>query len=89
MRCGAKKEFILSEVFLTLNESILHSAALFEHNEIDWVTHVSQSIGHASSTVTKPILFSDITEYLSQPVLRKQGNSLLGTRFPSLNRADS
>ncbi len=89
LRCGAEKEFILSEVFLALNESILHSAALLEHNEIDWATHVSQSIHCASSMVTRPILFSEITQYLSQPVLRKQGNSLLGTRFPSLNRADS
>jgi len=89
LRCGAEKEFILSDVFFNLNESILHSAALLEHNEIDWSTHISQSIHHANPWVTRPILFSEINEYLSQPILRKQGNSLLGTRFPSLNRADS
>ena len=89
LRCGAEKEFILSEGFFKLNESILHSAALLEHNQIDWYNHVSQSIEYARPSVTRPILFSEISEYLSQPVLRKQGNSLLGTRFPSLNRADS
>lgn len=88
-RSGASISYLLSEVYFSINESILHSAALLEHQQIDWVTHIDQCIAIVSPHITRPSLFEELKQYLMAHKPTKTEGSRLGTDFPSLNRADS
>jgi len=88
-RSGASISFLLSEVFFSINESILHSAALLEHQQIEWTTHIEQCIAIVSPHVTRASLFEELKQYLLAHKPIKTKDSKLGTDFPSLNRADS
>lgn len=88
-RSSAPKELVLSNDFLTINEDILHSAALLEHQHISWQAHVQQLRKKITPLVKNQMLFEDLCLYLDQETPRKRTGSLLGTEFPSLNRADS
>jgi hypothetical protein len=88
-RSGAELSFLLDDVFFAINESILHSAALLEHQLIDWSTHIHQCLQIIAPHVKHVSLFEELKKYLlnSKPI--KTDRSRLGTDFPSLNRADS
>ncbi len=88
-RSGAETSFLLSEVFLTINESILHSAALLEHQQVDWNAHVRQCIEIVKPHVQHFSLFEELQKYLLKNKPIKTEGCRLGTDFPSLNRADS
>lgn len=88
-RSGASISFLLSEVYFSINESILHSAALLEHRQIEWTTHIEQCIAIVSPHVTRASLFEELKQYLLAHKPIKTKDSRLGTDFPSLNRADS
>ena len=88
-RCGADKAVILSNDFISVNEKILHSAALLEHQMIGWQKHTSELIDGMSPHVKNHTLFESLRKYLEQPSPQKIMGSLLGTNFPSLNRADT
>lgn len=88
-RSGASISFLLSDVYFSVNESILHSAALLEHRQIDWATHIEQCIAIVSPRVTRVSLFEELKQYLLAHKPVKSQGSRLGTDFPSLNRADS
>ena len=88
-RSGAELSFLLNEVFFSINESILHSAALLEHQQIDWSTHVHQCLQVVMQHVQDISLFEELQKYLLNHKPIKTEGSRLGTDFPSLNRADS
>ena len=87
-RIGADKNSLLAEDQLKTAEKILHSAALLEHTHINWQEHiqqVSKILPHSSSISAN----AELVDYL-QGGLKPQKQGLeLGTKFPSLNRADS
>ena len=43
-RSGADVAFLLSDIYFSINEKILHSAALLEHNKINWHTHIGRQL---------------------------------------------
>jgi hypothetical protein len=88
-RSGAELSFLLGEVFFAINESILHSAALLEHQQIDWTTHIHQCLQVVTPHVQDVSLFEELKKYLLNNKPTKTEGSRLGTDFPSLNRADS
>jgi hypothetical protein len=88
-RSGASISFLLDEVYFSINESILHSAALLEHQQIDWATHIEQCITIVTPYVSRTLLFEELKQYLLSHKPIKAMGSRLGTDFPSLNRADS
>jgi hypothetical protein len=88
-RSGAELSFLLGEVFFEINESILHSAALLEHQQIDWTTHIHQCLQVVTPHVQDVSLFEELKKYLLNNKPIKTDGSRLGTDFPSLNRADS
>lgn len=88
-RSGASVSSLLSESFFAINESILHSAALLEHQQIDWSLHIQECIYAVAPHVTRVNLFEELKQYLLAQKPVKTTASRLGTDFPSLNRADS
>lgn len=88
-RSGAEISFLLDELFFSINESILHSAALLEHQQIDWSTHIHQCLQVVTPHVQHLSFFEELKQYLLNNKPIKIGKSRLGTEFPSLNRADS
>jgi hypothetical protein len=88
-RCGAEKKLILSNDFISINEKILHSAALLEHQQISWQEHARQLNEDLRPHAKNPSLFDALSKYLGQPAPQKMSGSPLGTNFPSLNRADT
>jgi hypothetical protein len=88
-RSGAELSFLLDKVFFAINESILHSAALLEHQQIDWTTHIHQCLQVVAPHVQHVSLFEELQKYLLNNKPIKTEGSKLGTDFPSLNRADS
>ena len=88
-RAGVDLAFLLSENFLKTNESILHSAALLEHQKIDWQTHIEESIAIIDPYVQQVELYIELKAYLRSNKPVKSNLTRLGTPFPSLNRADS
>ncbi len=89
LRCGVKKDFLLSNDFLKFSESILHSAACLEHQQLDWRGHVDEVISIMLPNVQNKALYQDLKEYLLLVPSNAKTNSIFGTPFPSLNRADS
>lgn len=88
LRLGADKSTILSEEQFKLNEIILHQAARFEHAQISWLEQVKEILLQAAPYVKQHTFFSQLQNYLLQPVPMPLAGSNLGTPFPSLNRAD-
>lgn len=88
-RSGVSTHFLISDHFFSIQESILHSAALLEHQQINWATHVEQCINIVSPKVIRADLFDDLKSYLLAHKPIKTIDSRFGTDFPSLNRADS
>ena len=88
-RANASVSYLLSGTYFSINESILHSAALLEYKQIDWAKHIEECILIVAPYVTREKLFEELKQYLlAQKPIRSQ-HSRLGTDFPSLNRADS
>jgi hypothetical protein len=88
-RCGADRQQLLGEDFLQVSESILHSAALLEHKQLDWEAHVAEVIALVAPGVIDRKLFEELKAYAGKSHPLKTGDERLGTSFPSLNRADS
>ena len=88
-RSGADVAFLLSDIYFSINEKILHSAALLEHNKINWHTHIEQAIDIVAPHVYRKSLFEELGKYLQLQKPIKRDGSRLGTCFASLNRADS
>jgi hypothetical protein len=88
-RCGADRQQLISEDFLQLSEAILHSAALLEHQQLDWAAHVTEVIALVAPSVVDQKLFEELKTYAGSSHPLKKGDTRLGTVFPSLNRADS
>ena len=88
-RSGVSTTNLLSEKFLSINESILHSAALLEHKQISWEKHIEDCVEIIKPNVVKGELFKELKDYLFTEKPVKSKVSRWGTEFPSLNRADS
>lgn len=88
-RSGVSIGFLISEEFFSIQESILHSAALLEHQQINWATHIDQCIKIVTPKVNRNDLFDALKNYLLAQKPTKTIDSRFGTDFPSLNRADS
>ena len=88
-RSGAPLEELLSENFIKNCEAILHSAALQEYGEISWRQHIEQVIDVVNENVVRSSLFDTLISYALHEKPLKKDNSIFGTEFPSLNRADS
>jgi hypothetical protein len=89
LRCGAEKQELMSEKQLQLQEAILHSAAKLEHKTIDWQTHIQEAIQAVAPHVSRKPFNDELIAYLNGPVPVRHPGSRFGTRFASLNRADS
>ena len=88
-RSGVPMDTLLSDAFIQTSESILHSAALHEYEEITWMQHVQQVIGLVEDRVTNRSFFDQLSSYTLQAFPTKLTSLPFGTPFPSLNRADS
>lgn len=88
-RANASVSYLLSDAYFSINESILHSAALLEHKQIDWAKHIEECILIVAPYITREKLFEELKQYLLAQKPIKSQQSRLGTDFPSLNRADS
>ena len=88
-RCGADRQQLISQDFLQLSESILHSAALLEYKQLGWEEHIAEVIALVTPRVVDHKLFEELKAYAGKMHPIKTGDERLGTAFPSLNRADS
>jgi hypothetical protein len=88
-RCGADKEYLLSDEYFYISENILHNAALLEHEIVTWEQHVQDIFDFIIPYIKRPELFTQLKGYFAYPILKKDKNSFFGTDFPSLNRADT
>jgi hypothetical protein len=87
-RAGVNKLDLLNEQQLQVNEKILHCAALLEHGKISWQQNVAQVMSSVVPHPSSISLYEEIKSYLSGST-RPVKTGRLGTRFPSLNRADT
>jgi hypothetical protein len=88
-RSGVPLDELLSEHFIMGCEGILHSAALQEYGEVTWQQHIEQVIEVIKGNVVRPSLLDALISYALNEKPLKKDNSIFGTEFPSLNRADS
>jgi hypothetical protein len=88
-RCGADRQQLISQDFLQLSESMLHSAALLEYKQLGWEEHIAEVIALVTPRVVDHKLFEELKAYAGKMHPIKTGDERLGTAFPSLNRADS
>lgn len=89
LRCGANKQDLMSEKQLQLQEAIFHSAAKLEHKQIDWQSHIQETIQAVAPHVSRESFYNELIGYLDHPVPNRNPGGRFGTRFSSLNRADS
>jgi hypothetical protein len=87
-RAGASLSMLLSDEQLNDAEKILHSAALLEHKQISWKEHIQQA-SMIQPHVSSNSLHAELIKYLHVRSEYKTQGFQLGTKFPSLNRADS
>lgn len=88
-RSGASLDELLHESFIQKSESILHSAALHEYEEITWMQHVGQVIDIVKDKVVDENFFQQLSTYAMQEHPNKIPTLPFGSDFLSLNRADS
>jgi hypothetical protein len=86
-RLGLEKRHLLSEDHITLMESILHSAAKLEYNEINYDQHIDECIILTKDRCNNPSLLDDLIYYFTGK--GKKASIPLGYPFKSLKRADS
>lgn len=86
-RIGIPKKELLSENHVLLMEAIMHSAAKQEAGEITFREHIGECIDVAEKSSRNPDFLDQIKQYFNRsdaaPTIK------FGTRFPSLNRADT
>ncbi len=87
-RLGLNKEHLLSENTFDVAEAILHSAALLEYKKIGWQEHIQQLKEALYGRVLNDVLYKALLDYLDVPE-KPSAYGIFGTKFPSLNRADS
>jgi hypothetical protein len=87
LRSGISKEVLLDESFVHVCEQILHSAAVYESEDLDFVAHIENCREILDGKVKDPELFDDLCEYFSQGELRPY--KYLGTTSKALNRGDT
>ena len=88
-RSGASLDELLGDSFIQNSESILHSAALHEYEEITWMQHVGQVMDAIKDRVVHKDFFQQLSTYALQEKPSKVASLPFGSEFPSLNRADS
>ena len=88
-RAGLQKNEILTEEQLQFSEKILHSAALLEHGKISWNENVDQVLSAVVPHPNSISLFNELKNYLGKDPRPVNIGGRLGTKFPSLNRADT
>lgn len=86
-RLGLPKEQLLSEPHLQLLEAILHSAAKLEAKKIDFKEHIAECIARTEPVNKNPEFLQDLRYYFGGE--NQKSMVSLGTRYPSLNRADA
>lgn len=88
LRAGADKSTLLAEAQLKTSEEILHSAALLEHKQINWIEHIEQ-VSKIQPHPASRTVHAELVKYLQEGSNSATNGLKLGTKFPSLNRADS
>lgn len=88
-RAGLTNHDLLTEKQMKVNEKILHAAALLEHGKISWQQNVEQVLSAVIPHPSAVSLYEEIKAYLSASAKPINNGGRLGTRFPSLNRADT
>lgn len=86
-RCGIPMSELLSEAYLRMAESILDSAARLEAGSLDGSGHVEECLALPGRDCPNPGLLADLGHYLRGQASR--ASIPLGSRYPSLNRADT
>lgn len=87
LKQGVPRQQVLSEPFVQAAEQILHSAAAWEHNQIDRNTHIQDCKSLVEPLQQQPDLFAKLNVYFQQEILKPLDG--LGTISPALNRGDS
>lgn len=88
LRHGVPKDMLLHEKTFFVAEQILHAAALLEYEQCTWHEHIAYIHNVLINNVVNHGLYKELSEYLDvndRPIEKGR----FGTRFPSLNRADS
>lgn len=87
LKCGVKREIILSEEYVQLMENILNSAAMHEFEQIDFDTHITNCTKLLENNIHNKELYDDLLVYFSSEDLKSYKN--LGTSSKALNRGDT
>lgn len=85
-RAGLGKDMLLTEEFVGLTESILHSAAMQEYEMINFDEHVYNCKNLLKNKVANLNLFTDLEQYFSNKAVPY---NYLGTFSTALNRGDT
>jgi hypothetical protein len=86
-KIGIPKSQLLSPLYVSTCEAILHSAALYEFNEIDFEQHIKNCKLLVSPYIKDKSLFNDLAHFFISEELKPY--KYLGTFSKALNRADS
>lgn len=86
-RCGIPMAEILSDAYLRMAEAILDSAARLEAGTLTWSGHVEECLALPGSDCPNLGLLEDLSHYLRGDA--SKASIPLGSRYPSLNRADT
>ena len=86
-KLGIPKAQLLDPLYIQVCESILHSAALHEYEEISLSEHIENCTLLVTPYIRNQALFDDLNEYFRNQKLRPY--KYLGTFSKALNRADS
>lgn len=85
-RCGVTNDVLLDEVYVRINEKILHGAALHEAEKITLDEHITNCKSIVESKGLHEDLYHDLGHYYS---IHASAHKYLGTGNKALNRADS
>ena len=85
-RVGVPQDCLLAEDHIRLMERLMHFAMQYEFHEISFTEQLSQIKKLFEERASNPLFYSELIQYLEQPVLRPIDR--LGLPQPSLNRAD-
>lgn len=87
LRSGLPRDMLLDEGYVRLMEDILHSAAMHEFEQIDFLEHVNNCKRLLTNKIRNKALYDDLIEYFKDEQLKPYKS--LGTVSKALSRGDS
>jgi hypothetical protein len=86
-KIGVRKEDVLNEEYVRTFEAILHTAAMYEFEEIGFDEHIENCKRVVQGKIKNENFYADLCEYFKNSDVRPFKN--LGTFSKALNRADT